>query len=1440
MANGLNEMALIGRDGTSQAARLLDALDPGYVAIDERSAEDLLAFVREYAKELRYFGPTNLPAGDWSAFLGATEKDLRLADLAAFLREPARFTPDSHPELFRPHLTLFLAFLKLFRAAQSELNTIASRHLEFYYRQVLGMTRQPAVPDHVNLLLDLAAGVGGVEVPAGSRVSASPDSLGRDLIYSTDRRIVVNRAQIAKLSSLYIDRRLVGFPEARVTHLNDRSGAAMAMLKLALGDPNPGDPLPPYTNGKAVDDALLASIADLLHFAETNLFLKFFDLRSMMVLKHRRDAADGEWTQINNALQKAGTKRDSNFKLPSLTSRDFDGNLQLAIGGKPDFAGLPEVKSVYDLYDHRTRSDAIAFIQGTLFMDPADFVAMMQIKIRIDSEWAEINRILQQAGATKTPGLQLAATPGFDPTNFAANLKTALNPNFSLLPGVADIEAYYAAVLQVEGYFFVSAEEVLLVLTVMRKTNPDPSGSEWEQVEQILAKSHREKVYSGRRAALQRIREQFGFIAMARFALGEDPTQPDASAPLDRLKPFVVRDSDFATLQVASSGQPAGQDWPAIYAVVEVAQRNREAMPEPVAQRVDWLNMYAADDATKQVVLGFEGSTDLPRWKTFGMPAASATQDNPPPSLLGWAIGSPLLAMSEGARTITLTVGCRPEQFDQARLSAFLGTNPIRLEVSTKKGWKEATVPAPVIGMYAALTGAAQPDLKGIQWKLQFDETVDSFAPPPAGELADDRSSPVLRLTLRQIWNPDTQQFTMPYPPLADLLLVTAFLKVEVAGLKALSIANDETTLNPKKPFLPFGSSPTAGGRFFIGHPEIVAKKLDSLTFNLEWLGAPKNLVTYYANYGVTELNTAGAFTARISLTDQHANRALVDKAPLFSNVAADSGKISLSFASAALPKGYVYDRIPDGSFGTELLTWNRYFVWELNSPDFQHQSYPAVASGKAVELSVDMKQGTLKTEGAAAYKVNPPYTPKLKTLKVDYSASIEVRAESSGPESFDRIFHIHPFGYSYMAADPMPAGYTFLPRYESQGELYIGLRNVDAPQNLALLFQAAEGSADPDLIPPAIAWGVLDGDRWVDLDKKQVLADTTRGLINTGILEFDLPAVEPSMRLPGGVYWIRAAATANTTAVCDTIAFHTQAVTAILVDNNNAPDHFATPLPAGSIKKFAPPIAGISGVRQPYTSSGGRPAERDALFYTRVSERLRHKQRALTTWDYERLVLARFPEIYKVKCVPASISRDPDDAGSVQLVVIPDIRNKRPFDPFEPKAPADMLTNIEEYLSDKIPLWATVRVGNPRYVAVKLRLAVRFSATGDENYYKQVLNDDLNRFLSPWAYEEGADIVIGGRIYANSIVDFVDRRPYVDFLANLELFSSDDGQNFSRVPSPSMGDPEGYFIEADRPDGILVAAREHQIDLIPDTGYSVQLLTGIEYMKLELDFVVA
>jgi hypothetical protein len=133
------------------------------------------------------------------------------------------------------------------------------------------------------------------------------------------------------------------------------------------------------------------------------------------------------------------------------------------------------------------------------------------------------------------------------------------------------------------------------------------------------------------------------------------------------------------------------------------------------------------------------------------------------------------------------------------------------------------------------------------------------------------------------------------------------------------------------------------------------------------------------------------------------------------------------------------------------------------------------------------------------------------------------------------------------------------------------------------------------------------------------------------------------------------------------------------------------------------------------------------------------------------------------------------------------------------------------------------------------VRCGVRFMPGEDEGYCRARLNDELNRFLSPWAYEEGADVVIGGSVYANSLINFIDRRDYVDYVAEFKLFTSDDnGASFDLVPPA-----EDYRVSATRPDGVLVAARQHEFDIISQADYRLEGFTGIGYMKLELDFIV-
>jgi hypothetical protein len=1448
---------ILGRDGTSQRARVHHALDPASVAVDERTPRDWLAFVRDFARTLRFADPERPAADlDWRALL---DDDVDLERAAAYLDDPAAASPAETERFGRPHFALLLAFLHLVRVARDHTNALTRRHLEHYYEQVLRMQRRAPTPDQVSVVLRPAAGVSAFLLPAGTELAAGKSASGAALVYRTDRDVVVDRAQVAELRSVYIDQRVTGLREAneRRDPGLDRKDRFVRMFQYALGEPRPGDPLPPYA-GEPVTLDTLVRLGELARFAPERLHMELFEFRSMITLAERRAAADAEWVEIDRLLEQAGRRRtgDPAWQLAPTDPRDFDANLARALGAPADadyFAGLPEVDDIDDLYKQRLLeqddpetaddSDVAEFIRAHLyFPDLADFDAMMALKTAGDGEWKQVDRILERAGQRRRGDRSWRLDPA-DPTDFAANFAAALvGPGFAWPPGVTGPESYHAAIRALEAYFFMSAESLAYVTAAAPVDVAEPTPKQWERIYAMLTAAYQARVYAGRRAALAGLRAQSGMNAMLYAALGAEPSASDES-PLPQLRPHVVRAADYDVLEgVAAAVAAAGGDesavdaarWARVVDIVELAQRVREQLPEPVPLRVEWRNLYPYRDATTvAVTAGLSSDAELARWQTFGArPVESA--DAPPATAFGWAIASPMLALSEGERTVVLTLGFVADGWRADELAAAVAAGALVVEATTAKGWISPSSITVAQGDYAALGGVARDlvtPLKAVRLTLGFAVDVGplaALAPKDSGIAATD---PALRLAMRQIWDPAAAQWVTLYEPFKPLELAAVHLRVEVAGLASLALQNDHGAIDPRRPFEPFGPAPAAGSRLLIGHAELVRSRLDSLVFRVEWMGAPGDLAGLYANYGLGAI-TNESFTARITAVDHRRSFELRAAAPLF---AAADARLPRDIAVLALPAALGRDEFVARA---DLLDWRRYLQWELTPLDLQHGAYARVAGQKAVELSTALSAG--QQVSAAQYQVGPPYTPKIKRLTVDYKTSVEVvlddPAALAGPE---QLFHVRPFGSHRIVREDGAAGYRFLPAYDDGGELYIGLSGVAAPQRLTLLLQLAEGSADPDLPPAPVEWSYLAGDRWRTLHDGDVLRDTTRGLINSGILELSLPAAAPSTQLPADRYWLRASVPYRTDSVCDVVAIRAQAVTATFVDAGDAPEHYDQPLPAGTIRGLVRHEPRLGGVEQPYTSFGGRPRERAEDFYTRVSERLRHKQRALTLWDYERLVLERFPQVYKVKCLPADLGERPDDPGRVELVVIPDIRGKLPFDPFEPKAPADLLADVERHIAPRCPPFAAVRARNARFVAVKTRFGVRFRPGRDPGFHLKLLSEELCRFLSPWAYDEAADVAIGGRIYASSVVNFVDSREYVDYVATIKLFRSLNGRDFELVPPPTGDDAEGYSVGTVRADEVLVSARQHEIDLIHEVAYRPELLSGINYMKVELDFVV-
>lgn len=289
------------------------------------------------------------------------------------------------------------------------------------------------------------------------------------------------------------------------------------------------------------------------------------------------------------------------------------------------------------------------------------------------------------------------------------------------------------------------------------------------------------------------------------------------------------------------------------------------------------------------------------------------------------------------------------------------------------------------------------------------------------------------------------------------------------------------------------------------------------------------------------------------------------------------------------------------------------------------------------------------------------------------------------------------------------------------QGMLYIGLEQLQPLQNISLLFQFAEGSAaDEDNDPPAINWSYLSNNNWRPMKAESIVSDGTYGFQTTGIIKIAIPA-DASLNntlASGGLIWLCASVDQHADRIPQLIDIVTQVVEASFVDGDNDPSHFDNALPAGSIAKLSAPVAAIAKVQQPFASFDGKHREVGKEFYTRVSERLRHKGRAVTAWDYEHLVLDRFPSVYKVKCIthtdPNCLCRTAVNAP-VQKHFLLTFNSDQNFDEPSQKAIDAIINDLTQYQQ----LTATITIFDPENNngtsddAIKEKIIAQLTANG-------------------------------------------------------------------------------------------------------------------------------
>jgi hypothetical protein len=185
---------ILKRDGQTQQQRMPQWLDPALVPLDDRTKEDFFNYIREIAREINYYDQDETGNifinGTWDEFFNMDEAELN--SLAKNATLP-------------PHIALWDAFITLYQYPQKLLNSITQRHLDFYYGDVLKITKNEPTSDKAHVVFELKKNSEPTLLQAGTLLLAGKDKSKKDVHYALTHDLIVNNAKVAQLKSVYIN-----------------------------------------------------------------------------------------------------------------------------------------------------------------------------------------------------------------------------------------------------------------------------------------------------------------------------------------------------------------------------------------------------------------------------------------------------------------------------------------------------------------------------------------------------------------------------------------------------------------------------------------------------------------------------------------------------------------------------------------------------------------------------------------------------------------------------------------------------------------------------------------------------------------------------------------------------------------------------------------------------------------------------------------------------------------------------------------------------------------------------------------------------------------------------------------------------------------------------------------------------------------------------------
>lgn len=887
-------------------------------------------------------------------------------------------------------------------------------------------------------------------------------------------------------------------------------------------------------------------------------------------------------------------------------------------------------------------------------------------------------------------------------------------------------------------------------------------------------------------------------------------------------------------------------------------------------------NIYYAPIANSKDGLGGDFDESNKSWAVVGKDQSDLSQRQRTMTAgeVGFAISAPILHLEGGERKIILNFKfseqslahlliliediAKNEDKSSSEIFHSLFRNSIDVFITTAKGWHQVenfSVPSPE------------------QWKterLNLEVILEKNAPPftTAGEeFEGDKFAtdwPVLKILL------NSGSSIYAYSFIQGLEAEEIEIETKVTDFTKLTVSNIAGEFNNDTIFPLFGALPEKNSKFFISSPELLLKNIDNLEIDIEWKNLPEEKGGFqhhyqaYTNDADEPLSIDNdSFKVEISAPNQsfHDGKEKANqKVSLFqmkeehlSNVT-NIKNINLEKLHLT-PQLVAFQQVNISNSDTA-----NFIQFTLVEPrmTFGHTEYPRILSNAVMHNAFAKSEKTWwKRDVELLLLPKEPYDPIVKKISLNYTAksaiSLSEKKSELTPEDLAwSMYQINPFGYMTSFTAGQSVYKSLLQPFGWDGYLIIGVDKIKPGLPLNLLFEFSDKGKKALDTPVEMSWRYLKDNRFIQFKKENFLYDTTFNFTTTGVVSLLIPEDinKNNTILSPDHYWFLVSARGKTAKVlAEALHVHTHAVSANWVDNGDE-THYETPDNLPKIEELVNKRSEIASVTQIGSFFGGHAKETEELLRARLSERLRHKNRAVSIWDFERIVLEAFPQIRQVKCIGPDEKGEFVKKGHLKLVVVSEFMGKNNL---QPTVNFHILSDIHAHLKTVISPHATVEVINPNYeklkIAAKIILVQEFQNLKGE--YLDTLCQEIEEFICPW--KTNGDIRIGMGFKKKDLFNFIKSRPYIDFVTGFSVvhifekekkISGEASKISEKKYEYDLHDTAAAYRQKEEispscPWGILVPADLHLIDFIDDFNFSAPQKASIEQMVLETDFVI-